>query len=193
MKRKPRKPIDWAGIEKDYTTGDMSVRDLAVWYGLSEAGIRKKAKEKGWTRPEGAPVMPVKQRDIAVTYRVADTVATKENTDPAAIIGRGRNLVLRLLDELDATTTGLDELEQLIKDATDSDPSSRRYDAMMQAISLPSRAGTLKNLAAAAKTLSETIAPQGKKQEQQAVADRAASSGGKFAPPAAPRVVVNNG
>ncbi len=167
MRKRPktgRKTIDWAGIEHDYRTGDMSIRDLAKWYGLSEAAVRKKAKAGNWERAEEAPRAPVKRKPIKVTYEVVETVATAETTDPEAIVGRGRNLALRMLDELQATTSRLGELEAFIAEATEGDESQRRVEALMRSVSLPSRANTLKTLAQAVKTLAETgIGAGGKK------------------------------
>lgn len=189
--RTPKKTIDWAGIETDFTTGDMSIRDLAKWYSVSEAAIRKRAKANGWTRQDDAPKQSVKRKEISVTYSVPDTVATRETTDPEQIVGRGRNLALRMLDELDATSSRLGELEAFIDEATDGDESQRRVEALMKAVSLPSRANTLKALAQAVKTLAETAAPEGKKAQRQANAEQAAS-GGRFAAPSAPKLVVSN-
>ena len=187
--RTPKKVIDWVGIEADFTTGDMSIRDLAKWYSVSEAAIRKRAKANGWTRREDAPKQSVKRKEISVTYSVPDTIATRETTDPEQIVGRGRNLALRLLDELDATSSRLGELATFIDEATDSDESQRRTEALMKAISLPSRANTLKALAQAVKTFAETAAPEGKKAQKQAAAE---SVGGRFAAPSAPKLVVSN-
>lgn len=189
--RTPKKAIDWTGIETDYTTGDMSIRDLAKWYSVSEAAIRKKAKANGWTRRDDAPRQSVKRKEISVTYSVPETIATRETTDPEQIVGRGRNLALRMLDELNATTSKLDELETFIAEATDGDESQRRVEALMKAVSLPSRANTLKALAQAVKTFAETAAPEGKKAQRQANAEQAAS-GGRFATPSAPKLVVSN-
>src|SRR5690606_26764418 len=46
-----KKPVDWAEIERDYRTSPMSVREIARWYGITEAAIRKRAKRDGWERP----------------------------------------------------------------------------------------------------------------------------------------------
>ncbi|WP_342643457.1 hypothetical protein [Rhodoligotrophos ferricapiens] len=97
---------------------------------------------------------------------------------------------MRMLSELDATTSHVGELEKLIEQATANDPNDKRYEAMMRAVSLPTRANIIKTLALAAKTLSETAAPQGKKQERQLAAERVAS--GKFGVPSAPKLVVDN-
>lgn len=187
--RTPKKVIDWAGIEHDYRNGDMSVRDLAKWYSVSEAGIRKRAKAGGWTRPDDAPTQSVKRKEISVTYSVPDTIVTTEATAPDQIVGRGRNLALRMMDELDATSSRLGELETFIAEATDGDESQRRVEALMKAISLPSRANTLKTLAQAVKTLAETAAPEGKKAQRQAAAENVS---GRFAAPSAPKLAVDN-
>lgn len=187
--RTPKKSIDWPGIEHDYRNGDMSIRDLAKWYSVSEAAVRKRAKANGWTRQEDAPKQSVKRKEISVTYSVPETIVTTETTDPEAIVGRGRNLALRMLDELNAATSRLDELETFIVEATEGDESQRRVEALMKAVSLSSRANTLKALAQAVKTLAETAAPEGKKAQRQAAAENV---GGRFAAPAAPKLVVDN-
>lgn len=41
---------DWTEIEKDWRAGSMSIREIARFYGVPEATLRKKAKAGGWTR-----------------------------------------------------------------------------------------------------------------------------------------------
>lgn len=182
MKRPDRK-IDWAAIEKDYRFGTMSNVALAEWYSVSESAIRKRAKRDSWVRASATP-----HQSAPVP---SGTLATPETTRPETIIGRGRNLTLRLLDELDATTSRVGELHALIDSALDE--GDKKREALEQAISLKTRAEVLKSLALTAKTFAEAGAPAGKKAERQAAAERAAGAGGKFAPPAAPRLAVNNG
>lgn len=40
------------GLERDYCAGQLSLRDLAEIYGISEGAIRKRAKKHGWLRAE---------------------------------------------------------------------------------------------------------------------------------------------
>ena len=54
--------------------------------------------------------------------------------------------MLRLLDELDATTAHIGEIETAIEIATANDDNTRRQDAMMRAVSLKARAETVKSL-----------------------------------------------
>ena len=94
------------------------------------------------------------------------------------------------MDELSSTTTHIGEIEELIDEETAHDKDGRRRYAMKQAVSLSTRAGILKNLTLAAKTLAEAE-PQGKKAQRQAAAVESSSSG-IFAVPEAPKLVVSN-
>lgn len=188
-----RKDIDWSAIKTDYTTGDMSIRDLADWNKVSEAAIRKRAKAEGWVRLDAAPKAPKKRRDLTVSLGLANQPDEAEPaTDPKDIVARGHSLALRMLNELNATTTRQGELEAMICEATEEDEGDRRREAMMRAVSLGGRAATLRTLAQAAKTLAETAsaaaAPaQGKKEQRQAAAEKV---GGRFQVRQAPTLAL---
>lgn len=184
-------PVDWATIQREYTSTVVSVGELAEKHCLSRAAIQKRARERGWTRPETAPKRPEKKRDLSVTYRVEETTVVATVANPEGIAERGYGLAIRLLDELDAATSHPGELEAIIMEATGADESPKRAEALMKAVSLGSRAATLKALATAVKTLAEAnvAAPQGKKQQRQ---DAAEKVGGRFSTPTAPKLVVDN-
>lgn len=181
-----KKPIDWSEIERDYLAGSMSIREIARWYSVSEGAIRKRAKANGWKR-EGAQQGTQSEGAQKAEPKVyVGTVLTAENTTPEAIVGRGRNLVMRMLDELDATTSRDGELDAMIVEATDTADAGKQREALQQAISLKSRSEVLKALATAAKTFAESGAAQGVKKQRQEAGERTAKGGGKFATPAAP-------
>lgn len=182
-----KKPVDWAEIERDYRSSSMSVREIARWYGITEAAIRKRAKRDGWERPEkpeGSQAEPEPEKVYV------GTVLTPENTSPEAIIGRGRNLVMRMMDELDATTTRQGELEAIIVSATDSGDADNQRTAMLQAVSLKQRSDVLKALATAAKTFAESSVGSGVKAERQRRGEAVAKGGSKFAAPPPPLRLV---
>lgn len=186
-----KKPVDWVEIERDYRAGTMSIRELAAWYGISDTAIRKRAKRDGWTRAEtkaSSQREPDREPEPAKVY--VGTVLTPENTTPEAIVGRGRNLVMRMMDELDATTTRNGELEALIVSSTDEADATGQRAALMQAVSLKTRSDVLKALATAAKTLAESSAPQGVKKQRQEAGERVAKGGGKFSAPPPPLRLV---
>lgn len=186
-----KKPVDWAEIERDYRAGSMSIRELAAWYGISDTAIRKRAKKDGWERASpkaGSHREPPREPEPEKVY--VGTVLTPENTTPEAIIGRGRNLVMRMLDELDASTCNIGELEALIGAAFDDGDSGQQRQAALAAVSLKSRSDVLKSLATAAKTFAESAAPAGVKKQRQEAGERVAKGGGRFAAPAPPLRLV---
>lgn len=168
---------EWDRIELEYLAGDVSVREIADRYSISDTAIRKRAKAQGWVR---AVRRPSTVRTSEVPAQRAPR-APSEPVEAAVIAERGRQLVGRMLDELDATTTHQGELEEMIEDVTANDRDSKRRDAMMGAISLGGRAKTLKELATAFKTINEAAAPQGKKAAQQDRA-REVAGGSRFKP-----------
>ncbi len=155
----------------------MPIREMARWYSISESTIRTRAKVGKWVRTSAqASAHPA--RAAEARPQALRTPLSLDTTDPKAIVGRGRNLVLRLLDELDTVTTHPGELEEIIEIATASDKDDRRRSAMLKAISLPSRANTVKALALAYKTLADAGAPLGKKEAAAGAAETAGEGTG---------------
>lgn len=181
-----KKQTDWVAIRSDWEKSDKSIRWLASWYQISDAAIRKKAKSEGWPdRPKPA-AKQVRTDDQPVREPVM--MAGVDATDPEQIVGKGHNLIFRLLDELDASTARIGEIEKFIE-MHEEDP--RRKAAMLKAVSLAGRANVVKALATAFKTWNEAKAPEGKKAQRQEAAEKVAA--GKFAPRGGPKLAVNNG
>lgn len=158
---------DWDRIELEYLASEDSIREIADRHEISEGAIRKRAKAEKWVRA-------VRKPRTVRTSPPASRAARPEPEpvpDAATIAERGRGLVARMLDELDATTAHAGELEELIEFETVQDRDGRRRDGMLGAISLGGRAKTLKELATAFKTINEASAPQGKKAAAQDRAD----------------------
>ena len=171
--------FDWDRIELEYLAGEASVREIADRHEISEGAIRKRAKAEKWVRSVRT-LRTVRTVPVAVADPPAEPVPVP---DAAVIAERGRGLVARMLDELDATTTHQGKLEEMIEDETSGDREARRRDGMLAAISLTGRAKTLKELATAFKTINEASAPQGKKAGQQEKADQIASRFRGVGPP----------
>ena len=174
--------FDWNRIELEYLAGEASVREIADRHEISEGAIRKRAKAEEWVRSARTvrTVRTVRTEPVAVTASPVEPVPVP---DAAVIAERGRGLVARMLDELDATTTHQGKLEEMIEDETSGDREARRRDGMLAAISLTGRAKTLKELATAFKTINEASAPQGKKAGQQEKADQIANRFRGVGPP----------
>lgn len=178
-----KKPVDWAEIERDYASTTRSIREIAGWFQISDTAIRKRAKAEGWVRAKGS-----QGSQLQTSANLPAFEGPKDPPKVEEVVGRGRNLIDRLLDELDALTLHRGEMDVIIQE-NEQDPA--RQQALRQAVSLPSRAKTMQTLALALKTMGETAAPAGKKQQRQETADTSAGAG-KFATPSAPKLVVSN-
>ena len=89
----------------------------------------------------------------ALTFHEKINITNNDPADPKMIVDLGRALALRLLDELAATTAYIGDIEAAIIDETADDPDARRRQAMLRAVDLPRRAGILKDIATASRTL----------------------------------------
>ncbi|HAT3846417.1 terminase small subunit [Serratia ureilytica] len=67
-----------SGLERDYCAGQLSLREMAKIYGISEAAIRKRAKKHGWVRSEKTGTQPGTQ------VRKKGTQKEKVRTKPKA-------------------------------------------------------------------------------------------------------------
>jgi hypothetical protein len=170
---------EWERIEREYCGSDDSIREIADRNEISEKAIRNRAKAEGWVRP----VRSADKRGLERQPPAPPPSDPGNALDSGQIADGGRALVARMLDELDVTTSRRGELEDMIEAATENDDDDDRRTAMERAISLPSRANTMKTLALALKTLNEASAPQGKKAAQQDKANQVANRFRPIGPP----------
>lgn len=160
--------MDWERIEAQFRAGVMSVREIARAHDniVTEAAIRKRAKRDGWDRDLSAKVRAkaealVRKESVRTEVRTANPTEREVIEIEAEVqsriqiahrrdIGRGRNLVMTLLDELEAVcgvenAALLAELGALMRrpDERGQDKLNDIYEKLM---SLPGRAKTMKDL-----------------------------------------------
>jgi hypothetical protein len=122
---------DWDRIERDYRAGILSLREIAGKDGnVTEGAIRKRAKRDSWDRDLSAAIRAkaeaLVRKDAVRTEVRADAQITERETieaGAAAIaqvrlahrqdIRRSRDIVVRLLSELETQILGQDDFEQL--------------------------------------------------------------------------------
>lgn len=76
--KKERKIVDWEAIEREYRAGQLSVREIARSYGVTDTAIRKRAKQEGWTRD-----LTEKVRQAAKEAVVRNAVRSELSREPA--------------------------------------------------------------------------------------------------------------
>lgn len=163
------KRTDWNRIERMFRAGLLSISEIGRECNVPEANIRYHAKKNGWKRDLTAE-MRSKTRtklveNLATVFNTDEAVQKlKQATDEQIIeeasrtqvqvvrehqktLGHGHSLTMRMLNELDATTTHRGELEEMIK----STIAPRRQGAALAAVSLPQRAAVMRDLATAAR------------------------------------------
>src|SRR6202011_123591 len=119
-----------------------------------EPTLRHRAKVESWVRGSGESDNPAPERaEIAGGKAVADQ--PRDSVNQSAITDRGRDLIGRMLDELEAITSHRDELHDIIINVTKDDGAARRRTRLLRSIGLASRVRVLKDLAAAARTLGD--------------------------------------
>ena len=164
--RGPSPRIDWKKAERLYRQGLLFNVEIARQCNATESSIRSKAKEKGWTkdlthdmRTKARIKMVENLAQYADPNKVLDGMHDEQITEEAArtqvnvvrehqqTLKQGHGLTVRMLNELDATTAYMGELQQLIT----STVAPMRQEALRRAVSLGQRATIMRDLATAAR------------------------------------------
>ena len=167
---------NWERIEADYRAGLLSLRAIAAKDGhVSEGAIRKKARKLEWARDLKARIRAKAEdlvrrelvRSVGPRYATAseatETAIVQDNAQILAHvelsqrkdISKARQIVVSLIAELEAVT-GEQLTPALVQDALDTlddKAANRGRQTLNRAASLPTRAGTVKALADALRTL----------------------------------------
>lgn len=148
--------VDWEAIEREYRAGQLSVSEIGRQHGVSHTAINKRAKKEAWKRD-----LTKRVRQEVSSRLVSDEVSeanAQEAVETAAargvelvrqhrgLLSRSNRIVQKLLDELESGTDNADEIEEEIEAETIGDRNPQRRNAMLRAVSLPSRAATAREL-----------------------------------------------
>lgn len=160
-----QRDIDWEAVEREYRTGQLSIREVGRIYGLSDTAIRKRAKEYRWERDLKAHVEARAKAKLtraeaaeAPGYNPADE-STEQVVEAAAEMrartvlshrkgaGQARGLVSSLWRELEELTA----LAQGEEEHADPIAASKQRSARVSG--LVSRSTVAQRLAMAMQTL----------------------------------------
>ncbi len=163
---------DWEQIENAYRAGVLSLREIASAHGITEGAIRKRAKRDGWSRDLTAKIKSkaddlvrnsAVRSEVRTESSVPDRVLIEANAEVIATIrlehrsdiSRSRNLVIKLLEELESQTENRDLYDQLgdLMRKPDDKGMDKLNDLYHKVISLSSRSSTIKTLSDSLKTL----------------------------------------
>ena len=139
--------LDWHNRSLTANDAIRANVQLGSKHGIPEAYVRKLAKKYCWIKGKPRKVMP----PLAEVYKegvkksLSETIVTKKNSATLALMSI--DLAERMLEELHQITTYPGELEALILAETADDRHNKRRNAMLKAVSLPTRASALKTIA----------------------------------------------
>ena len=167
-----RKHVDWESVERDYSAGLLSLREIAAKYGVDESGIRYKAKRNGWTRDLSKKIEQrtedkLRKDLLRSELRSENTISEKEiiEVNAQAIVNiklahrgdirKSKNIVNALFDELELTTDNrelFEQLGELLRQESESG-QDKLNDIYKKCISMSQRIDGVKKLTDALKTM----------------------------------------
>jgi len=127
--------VDWEAVERDYRTAKFTLRELAHKHDITHTTISRRAERQGWTKDLSDAIRQatnaklieasVQQQCNGAHQSATEAVLGAAELNKQVILAhRGRiaravDVSMRMLDELDATTTKADEIERLFEVLTD--------------------------------------------------------------------------
>lgn len=179
MKKQPddaqpsaRKQVDWEAVEMQYRAGLRSLKEIGIEFGVSDAGIIKRAKRDGWERDLKAKIQAKAEAKVSAALVSESVSAERTLTERNVVevnaqavanvrlahrqdISRSRRLALALLIELEEETSNIElfrELGELLR-SEDDKGQDRRNDLYQKVISGAGRIDNMKKLADTMKVL----------------------------------------
>ena len=167
-----RKQVDWEGVERDYSAGLLSLRELADKHGTKESSIRYKANQKDWSRDLSKKIEQktnekLRKTELRTELRSEKAISEKEiiEVNAQAIVNiklahrgdirKSKNIVNALFDELELTTDNrelFEQLGELLRQESESG-HDKLNDIYKKCISMPQRIDGVKKLTDALKTM----------------------------------------
>ena len=167
-----RKQVDWEGVERDYSAGLLSLRELADKHGTKESSIRYKANQKDWSRDLSKKIEQktnekLRKTELRTELRSEKAISEKEiiEVNAQAIVNiklahrgdirKSKNIVNALFDELELTTDNrelFEQLGELLRQESESG-QDKLNDIYKKCISMPQRIDGVKKLTDALKTM----------------------------------------
>lgn len=179
MRTREENSTDWVRIGEVYCKELVSIRALAKNFGVSDTAVRKEAKKRGWTRPDAnsAPrepdCEPVREPRETRSEARAKSIASASVKD---LTGRGRNIILALMDELEFLNRNHETIAGMVEDYVNGDKDAGARAKLLKVLDHETRSKTANYLATALAKLND--AAPGKKEQAEEDAKTAGQGSG---------------
>jgi hypothetical protein len=118
-----RPPVDWEAVELQYRAGIRSLKDIGTEFGVSDAGIIKKAKVKGWTRDLSAKIKAKADAKVSAAA-VSPEVSAQRTANEQSVVEANADLQFQVRMShrrgLDKLRTVKEKLVAQIEQAVDN-------------------------------------------------------------------------
>lgn len=166
-----RKQVDWESVERYYSAGLLSLREIADKHGVSEGLVRRKATQNEWNRDLSKKIQD-KADSLVRKESVRSSVRTEKASEKEIIeanaqaivniklahrgdIRKSKRIVNALFDELELTTDNrelFEQLGELLRQESESG-QDKLNDIYKKCISMSQRIDGVKKLTDALKTM----------------------------------------
>ena len=79
-----RKQVDWESVERDYSAGLLSLREIAAKYGTKESTIRSRAEVNEWSRDLAVKIArkveDISRKEVRAALRAAKRIFQKKKS-----------------------------------------------------------------------------------------------------------------
>ena len=167
-----RKQVDWESVERDYSAGLLSLREIGDKHNVAHQVIARKAKKEEWARDLREKIAKAVDKKIG-DKQVGDSLGDSKKASEKEIIEvnaqaivniklahrgdirKSKNIVNALFDELELTTDNrelFEELGEILRQESESG-HDKLNDIYKKCISMPQRIDGVKKLTDALKTM----------------------------------------
>ena len=167
-----RKQVDWESVERDYSAGLLSLREIGDKHNVAHQVIARKAKKEEWARDLREKIAKAVDKKIG-DKQVGDSLGDSKKASEKEIIEvnaqaivniklahrgdirKSKRIVNALFDELELTTDNrelFEQLGELLRQESESG-QDKLNDIYKKCISMPQRIDGVKKLTDALKTM----------------------------------------
>jgi predicted DNA-binding protein YlxM (UPF0122 family) len=167
-----RKQVDWESVERDYSAGLLSLREIGDKHNVAHQVIARKAKKEEWARDLREKIAKAVDKKIG-DKQVGDSLGDSKKASEKEIIEvnaqaivniklahrgdirKSKNIVNALFDELELTTDNrelFEQLGELLRQESESG-QDKLNDIYKKCISMSQRIDGVKKLTDALKTM----------------------------------------
>ncbi|WP_297926815.1 hypothetical protein [uncultured Agitococcus sp.] len=167
-----RKQVDWESVERDYSAGLLSLREIGDKHNVAHQVIARKAKKEEWARDLREKIAKAVDKKIG-DKQVGDSLGDSKKASEKEIIEvnaqaivniklahrgdirKSKRIVNALFDELELTTDNrelFEQLGELLRQESESG-HDKLNDIYKKCISMPHRIDGVKKLTDALKTM----------------------------------------